>query len=120
MTSHSTRTRASTNATAPRARHQRSASTASQSLRSPDSPGGPLTPPPTPPFNARVAAAQCRAKDGYVSFADIEGLGIPEGEGDDLDSDEVVKHGGRAGWLKWLSPGTRKTGRERSQSVSAR
>ena len=86
MTGYSTtRTRASTNAPAPRTRHHRSASTASTSLRSADSPNGPLTPPPTPPFNARAAAAQCRAKDGYVSFADIEGLGVPGGEDGELD-----------------------------------
>ena len=59
---------------------------------------GPLTPPPSPPFNARQAAAQCRAMDGYVSFANIEGLGIPEGS--DEDTDEDAKS--RSRWFQWL------------------
>ncbi|THH31405.1 hypothetical protein EUX98_g2795 [Antrodiella citrinella] len=66
-----------------------------------------LTPPPTPPvspaspFNAHTAAAQCRAMDGYVSFATIEGLGVPEGEDDNGEEDS-----GRTGrWLKWLNVG---------------
>jgi len=76
-----------------------------------------LTPPPTPPvlpsspFNAHTAAAQCRAMDGYVSFATIEGLGVPEGE--DYDGDEDSGRKGK--WLKWLSVG----GRGRSESVSS-
>jgi len=40
----------------------------------------PTTPPLTPPhrpFNARRASAQCRAIQGYVSFANVEGLGVP-------------------------------------------
>ncbi|CAL1706014.1 unnamed protein product [Somion occarium] len=65
----------------------------------------PLTPPPTPPFNARTAAEQCKHMDGYVSFANIEGLGFPEdldeGDGEEEDS----KNHGR--WLKWLSLGGR-------------
>ncbi|KIP04620.1 hypothetical protein PHLGIDRAFT_188897 [Phlebiopsis gigantea 11061_1 CR5-6] len=113
--SHSARTRASTNATT-HARSYRSPSTSSQALRSPVSAGGPLTPPPTPPFNARVAAAQCKAMDGYVSFADIEGLGVPGGEDNDLEDDEARRsQGGR--WLKWL-PLSPKLPRERSMSAS--
>ncbi len=71
-----------------------------------------LTPPPTPPFNAVNAAAQCRAMDGYVSFANIEGLGVPQGEEDEQRSEEAKEHGR---WLKWLSLGAPKTGRERSE-----
>ncbi|KAF9526890.1 hypothetical protein CPB83DRAFT_837040 [Crepidotus variabilis] len=37
----------------------------------------PVTPEMRPQFNARKASAQCRAIDGYVSFANIEGLGMP-------------------------------------------
>lgn len=58
---------------------------------------GPLTPPPSPPFNARQAAAQCKAMDGYVSFATIEGLGIPEGSDEDTDEDKQ-----RSRWFQWL------------------
>ena len=79
-------------------------------MRSPASIDAPLTPPPTPPFNARIAAEQCKAMDGYVSFADIEGLGVPEGENDELDADEVTKRQ-RAGWLKW--PSLRRAGEPR-------
>ena len=51
--------------------------------------------------------------DGYVSFADVQGLGVPEGEADeDLETDDAVKRR-RAGWLRWLSLGSQK-GRERS------
>lgn len=107
---YSTRTRSSTTP-APASHYPRSPSLASQGLRSPASAEAPLTPPPTPPFNARIAAAQCKAMDGYVSFADIEGLGMPEGEGEDYDDDEA-KH--RGGWLKWLPLGHAK--RERSDT----
>ena len=58
----------------------------------------PLTPPPSPPFNARQAAAQCRAMDGYISFATIEGLGVPEGS--DEESEEEAKS--RSRWFQWL------------------
>ena len=79
--------------------------------------GIPLTPPPTPPFNARIAAAQCKAMDGYVSFADIEGLGVPAGEVDDLEDDDVKRS---RGWLKWLSLNNKPQHRERSESVASR
>ncbi|GJE92809.1 hypothetical protein PsYK624_089660 [Phanerochaete sordida] len=92
---YSTRTRSSTTP----GNYQRSPSMASQVLRSPASAEAPLTPPPTPPFNARIAAAQCKAMDGYVSFADIQGLGMPDGEVDQFDEDEMKRKGG---WLKWL------------------
>ncbi|KAI0948931.1 hypothetical protein AcW1_008668 [Taiwanofungus camphoratus] len=97
-----------------------SPSTPSKQLGSPNSPQNsisPLTPPPTPPFNARVAAEQCRAVDGYVSFANIEGLGVPEGEDED-DEGEDGKARGR--WWQWLTITTGKTaGRERGRSESA-
>ncbi|EKM49079.1 uncharacterized protein PHACADRAFT_265847 [Phanerochaete carnosa HHB-10118-sp] len=110
---YSTRSRSSTTpAPAPGNHHHRSPSLASQGLRSPISANAPLTPPPTPPFNARIAAAQCKAMDGYISFADIEGLGMPDGEGEDL-VDEEAKHKG-AGWLKWLPLGH--ANRDRSET----
>lgn len=56
----------------------------------------PLTPPPTPPFNARAAAAACKAMDGYVSFADVQGLGVPAGE------DPEEEEGEKRGWRRWL------------------
>lgn len=86
---------------------------------------GPLTPPPTPPhfptilsrttshpgnvgrrlpktpsspsFDARTASAMCRRIDGYVSFANVEGLGSPPE--DDIESVEAGRH---HAWLKWL------------------
>lgn len=36
-----------------------------------------LTPTSSPTFNARAASQQCRAIEGYVSFAQVEGLGEP-------------------------------------------
>lgn len=112
--SYSTRTRASTSATAPPAppagRAYRSVSVAHQAPRGVACLDEPLTPPPTPPFNARIAAAQCRAMDGYVSFADIEGLGVPHDDMDGMDADEDGKRA-RAGWLKW--PSLRRAGESR-------
>ncbi|KAI0798685.1 hypothetical protein BC629DRAFT_240871 [Irpex lacteus] len=63
----------------------------------------PLTPPPTPPFNARTAAAQCKAMDGY----------------DEYDDDEAKRRGH---WLKWFQRSQAKpsSGRDRSVSASAR
>ena len=51
------------------------------------------SPPSTPPspstkhFNARKASTQCRAIEGYVSFASVEGLGEPPLVGDEFDGD---------------------------------
>lgn len=53
--------------------------------------------------------------DGYVSFADIEGLGVPSGEVDDLDDEDAKRS--RAGWLKWLPLSHKQQQRERSESV---
>ena len=55
--------------------------------------------------------------DGYVSFADIEGLGVPAGEVDDLEDDDVKRS---RGWLKWLSLNNKPQHRERSESVASR
>ncbi|KAI0686755.1 hypothetical protein BC835DRAFT_1309413 [Cytidiella melzeri] len=77
----------------------------------------PLTPPPTPPFNALTASAQCKAMHGYVSFANIEGLGVPGGQ-DDHDDDDEAKRSGR--WMKWFHVGQTKPERDRSISVAAR
>ncbi|RPD78099.1 hypothetical protein L226DRAFT_520548 [Lentinus tigrinus ALCF2SS1-7] len=83
----------------------------------------PLTPPPSPPFNARQAAAQCRAMDGYISFATIEGLGVPEGS--DEESEEEAKS--RSRWFQWLHisgkgapPHDRARGRSESSSSMSR
>ena len=80
---------------------------------------GPLTPPPSPPFNARQAAAQCKAMDGYISFATIEGLGVPEGS--DEEGDEEAKS--RSRWFQWLhisgKTGANDRTRGRSESSSS-
>lgn len=74
----------------------------------------PLTPPPTPQslFDARAAAAQCRAMNGYVSFANVQGLGVPGGAEDDVDASEEDK--GRGRWWGFLPMGKR-----RSESTSS-
>lgn len=80
---------------------------------------GPLTPPPSPPFNARQAAAQCKAMNGYISFANIEGLGVPEGSDEEVD-DEAKS---RSRWFQWLhisgKAGVNDRARGRSDSSSA-
>jgi len=43
--------------------------------------------PNTKHFNARKASTQCRAIEGYVSFASVEGLGEPPLVGEDFDAD---------------------------------
>ena len=53
--------------------------------------------PSSPSFDARTASAVCRRIDGYVSFANVEGLGSPPEE----DS-ESVEAGRQHAWLKWL------------------
>lgn len=53
--------------------------------------------PSSPPFDARTASAMCRRMDGYVSFANIEGLGSPP-----EDDMEAVDAGRNHAWLKWL------------------
>lgn len=59
------------------------------------SPGSPHTP--SRPFNARRASAQCRAIEGYVSFANVEGLGVPP---DDAGAASPQERGGKGvfGW----------------------
>ncbi|KAL0958269.1 hypothetical protein HGRIS_000421 [Hohenbuehelia grisea] len=59
---------------------------------------------PTKPFNVRRASAQCKEMQGYVSFGDVEGLGMPpreDGEGDeeggDRDGDDEEGGEGRRG-----------------------
>ncbi|KAI0829782.1 hypothetical protein BC628DRAFT_1067827 [Trametes gibbosa] len=58
---------------------------------------GPLTPPPSPPFDVSQAAAHVKNMDGYISFANIEGLGVPH----EADEDEKS----RSRWFQWLSSG---------------
>ncbi|KAI0332290.1 hypothetical protein GY45DRAFT_1344718 [Cubamyces sp. BRFM 1775] len=95
--------------------------------RQPSSPASPrdgvspLTPPPSPPFNVRQAAAQIKGIDGYVSFATIEGLGVPEGSDD--ESEEDAKS--RSRWFQWLTSAKgaavdRSRGRSESSSSASR
>ncbi|CAE6448796.1 unnamed protein product [Rhizoctonia solani] len=52
----------------------------------------PITPPPSPPlFDANRIALQLRDKEGYVSFADVQGLGIPSEELDTVDTERRGK-----------------------------
>lgn len=74
----------------------------------------PLTPPPSPPFNARQAAAQIKGMDGYISFANIEGLGLPEG--DDDESEEDAKSRNR--WFQWLNSAKSAVASDRSRGRS--
>src|SRR6266851_6016210 len=68
-----------------------------------------VTPPPTPPtFDARGAAAKLRTIDGYVSFANVEGLGAPPGVDEEVTDDDRR----RGLWWPWR-------GRERSGSLGA-
>ncbi|EAU90977.2 hypothetical protein CC1G_02364 [Coprinopsis cinerea okayama7 len=63
-----------------------------------------------PQFNVRRASARCRQMDGYVGFAEIEGLGVPPDSSD--SSDEETKRrlimaqrkregGGVTEWVRW-------------------
>ncbi|KAI0268905.1 hypothetical protein BGY98DRAFT_1101407 [Russula aff. rugulosa BPL654] len=66
-----------------------------------------VTPPPTPPtFDARGAAAKLRTIDGYVSFANVEGLGGPPGVEEELTEEDRR----RGTWWPWR-------GRSRSGSL---
>jgi len=47
------------------------------------------------PFNVRKASERCRKIEGYVSFAQIEGLGLPPSGVDDDDDDDVNDRQGR-------------------------
>ena len=49
----------------------------------------------SPQFNARKASARCRAIEGYVSFASVEGLGEPAEVDDDEDEEERGRTRGR-------------------------
>ncbi|KAI8992912.1 hypothetical protein BD414DRAFT_513990 [Trametes punicea] len=104
-----------------------SASQSSLTSLQPSSPASPtdgmspLTPSPSPPFNVRQAAAQIKGMDGYISFANIEGLGVPEGS--DEESEEEAKS--RSRWFQWLhltsgkgAPASDRP-RGRSESVSS-
>lgn len=64
-----------------------------------------IPPTPTTPFNARKASTQCRAIQGYVSFANVEGLGEPPLVIDEFDGDGFVEDGrgkGRKGSAPFL------------------
>ncbi|CAE6431392.1 unnamed protein product [Rhizoctonia solani] len=56
----------------------------------------PITPPPSPPFDAKRIALQLRDREGYVSFADVQGLGIPSEELDTADDRTRAKW-----WTLW-------------------
>ncbi|CAE6404376.1 unnamed protein product [Rhizoctonia solani] len=60
----------------------------------------PITPPPTPPFDANRIALQLRDQEGYVSFADVQGLGIPAEELEPVDTER-----GRGKWWTTLWKG---------------
>ncbi|KAI0029465.1 hypothetical protein K488DRAFT_72941 [Vararia minispora EC-137] len=80
------------------ARQARSASCArASSDRSSDSSAAstPQTPPPAPAiFDAHVASTKLRETAGYVSFSDVEGLGIPP-------EDESVDEKDHRGWFRF-------------------
>ena len=76
----------------------------------------PLTPPPSPPFNVQSAAAKLRAMDGYVSFANVEGLGLPPGMDGDEEG-EGEEGGSRSGIRGWWKAAF--SARSRSGSASA-
>ena len=63
-----------------------------------------------PQFNARKASAQCRAMEGYVSFATVEGLGEPPADPlSPTDGDEEERgRKGPGGVLAWGVGGFRK------------
>ncbi|KAG8715077.1 hypothetical protein FRC11_005846 [Ceratobasidium sp. 423] len=60
----------------------------------------PITPPPSPPFNASRIALQLKDQEGYVSFAEVQGLGIPSEELDTADTER-----GRGKWWTTLWKG---------------
>ncbi|KAG9102210.1 hypothetical protein FS749_011639 [Ceratobasidium sp. UAMH 11750] len=57
----------------------------------------PITPPPSPPFAANRIALQLRDREGYVSFADVQGLGMPH----DADEDVDPERGRGRWWSLW-------------------
>ena len=66
----------------------------------------PNTPSPsTKHFNARKASTQCRAIEGYVSFASVEGLGEPPLVGDEFDGDGRNGENERMGAVAFLPLG---------------
>ncbi|KAF9483102.1 hypothetical protein BDN70DRAFT_350261 [Pholiota conissans] len=52
-----------------------------------------------PQFNARKASARCRAIEGYVSFASVEGLGEPPADPMSPDDADMEHERGRTGVL---------------------
>ncbi|KAF8965572.1 hypothetical protein BDZ97DRAFT_1918135 [Flammula alnicola] len=63
-----------------------------------------------PQFNARKASARCRAMEGYVSFASVEGLGEPPADSMSPDDADLERERGRGvfeaawgGWKKLLN-----------------
>ena len=69
--------------------------------------------PSQPQFNARKASVQCRAMAGYVSFASVEGLGMPPDDltrdmDDGVGKEERGRSGGPAGVFAWGVGGFRK------------
>lgn len=56
-----------------------------------------------PEFNARKASARCRAIEGYVSFASVEGLGEPpEGPISPVDGEDGERDCGKKGKVMGL------------------
>lgn len=71
----------------------------SRSSRAGTSTPSPITPPPSPPFDASRIALQLRDREGYVSFADVQGLGVPRDIGDEDDCDP--ERGRGRWWTLW-------------------
>ena len=63
-------------------------------------------------FNARKASAQCRAMEGYISFASVEGLGVPpddpRGDGMDATGGDLDRGRKASGVLAWGVDGFKK------------
>ncbi|QRW08356.1 hypothetical protein RhiLY_07355 [Ceratobasidium sp. AG-Ba] len=57
-----------------------------------------MTPPPSPPFDANQISLQLREKEGYVSFADVQGLGVPNGVDEE---DQELERGRGRWWTLW-------------------
>ncbi|EIN11175.1 hypothetical protein PUNSTDRAFT_118697 [Punctularia strigosozonata HHB-11173 SS5] len=65
-----------------------------QGAASPSPSPSPTSPSPRA-FDARVAAEACKRVEGYVSFKDVEGLGVPPDYDD--DGEDAKAGGGRPG-----------------------
>ena len=53
-------------------------------------------------FDARTAAVACRTVDGYVSFANVEGLGSPTEDNAESITVNTQQHHTWSGWWAWM------------------